>query len=454
MFRTKTFGAMPKTMPAGFFKAVHFPVLARLDTVTGDGRLLASQGADSRPLPLSIRYQPSALEGHGGAVPSGALFEVTIDPDNKTVSGRGFLLNDVNGRTHARMIHTGAQAGNSADLAEVKARYVEDVDSGERWIEFSQFAFAATTGVGTPAFADAVAVVEPLTDDELTAALSADPMAPLVVTCETDRINIVGAPVDELVASATPRPSFDDFYTPEAAQPQKVVVDADGRVYGHLGLWNSCHDTFVDRCVRIPRPTDGFASFNKPGVLTDRGMVETGPIFAFGGHRPAGSAATIEDAYGGIENSWCDVRVTEGRFGPWVSGRVRPNVDDDVVYAARASRISGHWVGGRLKAIVSVNAEGFDVPGSTPAERDLVAGFAFSVDDGGVSELVASFPSCETVPDGTGQLVTVVVNVAGPLNADSLAAAVAEAFGLDDTADSAVGDDMVVASLLLDEPDL
>jgi hypothetical protein len=128
-------------------------------------------------------------------------------------------------------------------------------------------------------------------------------------------------------------------------------------------------------------------------VLTERGIVETGPIFTYGGHRPAKSAPTIEQAYGGIENSWCDVRVTEGKHGPWISGRVRPGTPDDVIYAARASRISGHWVNGNLRGIVSVNVEAFNVPGSG-AERDLVAGFAFATSDEGVTELVASFPGC------------------------------------------------------------
>jgi hypothetical protein len=146
----------------------------------------------------------------------------------------------------------------------------------------------------------------------------------------------------------------------------------------------------------VPRPTDGYASFNKPGPLTERGQVETGPIFAFGGHRPAKSAKTIEDAYGGIENAWADVRVTEGKFGPWLSGIVRPNTPDDVVYAVRASRISGHWVNGRLKAIVSVNAEGYDVPG---LNAEITAGFAFAAHDDSTVELVASFPDCVTAEE-------------------------------------------------------
>ena len=102
------------------------------------------------------------------------------------------------------------------------------------------------------------------------------------------------------------------------------------------------------------------------------------------------------------------MHIVEGRFGPWLSGVVRPGTPDTTVYAARASRISGHWVGGKLKAIVSVNAEGFEVPGD-PFAEELAAGFAFSLDEDGVGELVASFPSCF---DGSPAEPTVSVNVA------------------------------------------
>jgi hypothetical protein len=137
-------------------------------------------------------------------------------------------------------------------------------------------------------------------------------------------------------------------------------------------------------------------------VLTDRGIVNTGPIFAYGGHRPGRGVADLEQAYGGIENTWADVRIVEGRLGPWISGVVRPGVDDATVYAARASRISGHWLGGKLKAIVSVNAEGFEVPGGDDLYDDLAAGFGFRMDEAGVCELVASFPPC--LDPGTPEL--------------------------------------------------
>jgi hypothetical protein len=104
--------------------------------------MLLSDGADTRDLPLTIRYIPSATYGHENAIVSGTLFEMTVDPETGIMSGQGFLLDDANGHTHARYIYTGALRGNSVDLAEVKARLVEDLESGEWWIEFTDFKLA------------------------------------------------------------------------------------------------------------------------------------------------------------------------------------------------------------------------------------------------------------------------------------------------------------------------
>lgn len=403
-----TFGSMPKTVPPGYFKAVNFPVLAMMDTTTGDHRRLASTGASNRELPVSVRYQPAATYGHEGALPSGALFEITYDPASRKVSGRGFLLDDEVGHQHFRMIATAAQRGNSVDLAETRARYVEDLSNDEWYIEFTKWSIAATTGVGTPAFAEARAEVE-WTPEELTAAIG-DPMEEIVAgyspqdwaanSVVTFQTQPAGLDVDtELLAaySAGEPVPYELFFHEEPDTLTKCVVTAEGHVYGHLSGWELTHDGFAGQQVRTPRPRDGYASFNKPGVLTTKGIVATGPIFLLGGHRPSKSAPTIEQAYGGIENTWADVRVTEGKLGPWISGIVRPGTPPEAVYAARASRLSGHWIGDRLKAIVSVNAEGFDVAGDPEAEFIASAGngFAFRTSDNDELELVAGLGAPE-----------------------------------------------------------
>lgn len=385
--RIATYGRQPTEKPKHALAEVHFPQLAKLDEGTKEGfisRVLTSDGADTRALPRTIYFQKTQEGGHDGSVAVGALHEVTVDGENNILSGKGWLLDSAEGRDAALHIAGQALFHNSVDLAEVD---VEIIDHGDFFdddyvmeVRFTQWKLGATTLVGKPAFADAHAILP----DELTAAIESGPLvvdAPFAITLQVE------APDEEIAASGGGLPPWDYFHRPEPDQHHKIIVGEPDEagfipVYGHLGLWNSCHDGIEGRCVMIPRPQDNYASFNKPGVLTDRGIVETGPISLYGGHIPLHKAA--DDP----ANAWCDVRVTAGVHGPWLSGVVRPGValDEAKVYVARASRISGHWKGGRLKMIVSCNSEGFDVPGS---------GFSFSTtSDGHVGELVASYPAC------------------------------------------------------------
>lgn len=383
----ETFGNMPMTRPEGMLRQIIFPELALMGVKTGDGRLLQEDGRGVRDLPRTIYGQFINAEGHSQAPVIGTLNEVTFE--DGVASGRGWVLDDENGRDAVKYIKTQSLRHNSVDLAEVKAQFEYDEEADEVTITFTSWKIAATTLVGKPAFANASATL--LEDDELVASWMEED-SPLVVDVPLV-MSMELADDSEITADAGPVPPWELFHQPESEQAQKLTVGAptdDGwvPVTGHLALWDSCHDGVVGRCTRVPRPDDNYASYNKPGVLTDRGIVGTGPIFLEGGHKKAPNGDYIS-AYGGIENTWADVRVTAGRLGPWLSGYVRPGIDDKQVLAARASRISGHWKGSRLKAIVSVNAEGFDVPGD-----------GFSIDENGyIDELVASFPYCQQTSD-------------------------------------------------------
>lgn len=386
------YGTRMMTKPDGMLRPIVFPELALMDVQTGDGRLLEYSGRGVRDLPLTVYAQFTNSPGHDNAVIVASLQEVIFD-DEGVASGSGWILDDENGRQLVTYMKAGALRGNSVDLAEIKARFEWDEESDDISIRFTDWKIAATTIVGKPAFANARA--ELLDDEELVASWLAEE-EPLVVDLPITYEVLLAE--DELVADAGMLPPWELFHVAESEAPRKLTVGeptSDGwvPVSGHLALWNSCHDGVVGRCTRVPRPDDNYASYNKPGVLTTQGMVGTGPIFLTGGHRQAKDGDYF-DAYGGIENTWADVRITAGKLGPWLSGYVRPGVGEEQLSAARASRISGHWKGSRLKAIVCVNAEGFEVPGE-----------GFSIDaDGHVDELVASFPTCLGIfePDDDG----------------------------------------------------
>lgn len=398
------YGSMPDTMPEGYAKAINFPVLMMMDTNTGDGRVFASEGGSVREgMPHPISTMMRLGYGHEGAVPSGALFEITLDDETKQASGRGFLLDDEAGLTTARYVATKALNKFSVRVADVKVQFVEDFDSGEYWVNFSKWAISAGSFVETPGFKQAygeitAAMLAP--DDEIMASLLADPMAPLKVECGDVIIPLLNGTQSEIVADGSTKVAHELFFRPESPVPTKMIVTEANAVYGHPALWNSCHEGLAE-CVMPPRPKDGYASANLPGVLTDRGMVGTVPVFWLGGHKNRSLIGTktredVEAAYGGVENCWADVHMSEGIHGPWASGIVRPGVTPETIYAARASRVSGHWLNGELKAIVSVLVPGYDVPGD-PAE--MTASFAEINQVGDDVELIASFPGC--MADGT-----------------------------------------------------
>lgn len=381
------YGSQIMTKPEGMLRPVFFPELALMDVFTGDGRLLENGGRGVRDLPLTVYGQFVNEPGHSSAPVVGRIDTVIFDEG--VASGYGWLLDDDNGRDAVKYLKTMSLRGNSVDLAEIKVNFEFDEQAEDIRMRFTNWKIAATTLVGKPAFGSARA--ELLEDEELVASwMAEDDMLIVDVPLE---YSLQVALEEEIMADGAPVPPWELFHAPEPAKAQKLTVGEpteDGwiPVTGHLALWESCHDGIVGRCTRVPRPDDNYASYNKPGVLTTKGIVGTGPIFLNGGHRKSNTGDYF-DAYGGIENAWADVRVVAGTLGPWLSGYVRPGVEDNQVLAARASRISGHWKGSRLKAIVSVNAEGFDVPGD-----------GFSVDaEGHIDELVAGFPVCLDEPD-------------------------------------------------------
>jgi hypothetical protein len=399
------------TKPEGMLRAFRITDLVRLDEETGDNRLLRSSGAGTRDLPRTVYGGFAEGDGHGDNVVIGRLDAIEFDPDNHTATGWGWLLDDDNGRTAARYISTGAMSGNSIHMAEIeltiewKSDDPDDPDFLEYTLTFEKWNVASTTMLGIPAFKESKFEWS----DELVASLYAgeEPLeihGGFEVTCDLKMPEMNR----ELTASAEPRPPTLYFLRAEGHDPVPMTVgemDGDGwvPVFGNLARWNVCHDGFADRCVVAPYSPDGYAGFNARSVLSSAGPVGTGPIFFQGGHpdRPIGDGDPYK-AYGGIENAWADVRVTPGVHGPWVAGVVRPGMTSSVIYAARASSISGHWApDGRLLAIVSVNVPGNEVPRTNKIWTD---------EDGEVLELVASFvPDCATPADD--QLAIVAVDV-------------------------------------------
>jgi hypothetical protein len=394
-----TYGSRVVTKEPGMLRAFRITNLVRLDEETGDGRLLESAGAGTRELPRTVFGGFQEGDPHGPNMPIGRLDSVEFDPENNTATGWGWLLDDDNGRLAERYVAARAMRGNSIHMTEIDAELIwksDDPNDPDFWdytIVFHRWSVASTTMLGIPAFKDSQFEL-----DEVTASLLASD-APLeiegVFEVQFD-VNVASMIQQrmEITASAGKKPPWEFFYRAEFEDPCPITIeDADENgyyaVYGNLARWNVCHEGIDARCVIAPYDPSDYAGFNCSHVLTDRGMVNTGPIFFLGGHpdKPIGNGDPWK-AYGGIENAWGDVRVTHGQHGPWICGYVRPGVPENSIIEARASRISGHWgTDSTLKAIVSCNVPAYSVP----ASRVITDG------DGNVLEMVASFmPDCST----------------------------------------------------------
>lgn len=379
MPRILTLGKQPTEAPPGNFRPIVWPQLAKLDEGTKEGflsRVLASDGANSRDLPRSVYWQGSQQPGHFGSVAGASLWEITADGETGILSGKGWVADTPEGHALAAGVVSKSLFHNSIDLGDIGPDDIEIIEHGDFWdddwyveVRFKRWNLIATTLVGKPAFANAQAEMP----EELRAAIF-DDLSPLVVDCPSF---FTSGSALELTASMSKLPSYDYFFRPEPLHPHKLMVDEPDEngfvaVYGNLAQWGKPHTGIHGRSVYAPRASDGYSTFCQPGVLTDKGLVNTGPVTLLGGH------VSLKEAADDPQYAWADVRVVDGRHGPWVAGIARPHIthDDAARYVARASRISGHWETeqGPLRMIVCCNAEGFTI--DNPWPEGLVASFA------------------------------------------------------------------------------
>lgn len=162
----------------------------------------------------------------------------------------------------------------------------------------------------------------------------------------------------------------DDFFMPEADELTALTVTDDGRVYGHLAQVDSCHIGFADVCVSPPTSACDYAYFHQGEISTTDGALAVGKLTLGTGHAGlrAGARAAAEH-YDNTGSVVAIVRCSDGLWGPWLSGRILPGVDDDRIAELRRSGVSGDWRAVQrnsnqleLVAVLAVNVPGFPVP--------------------------------------------------------------------------------------------
>jgi hypothetical protein len=170
-----------------------------------------------------------------------------------------------------------------------------------------------------------------------------------------------------LVASAGFQAPAAWFRDPKLTEPTHLTVTPDGRVFGHIAEWKSCHIGYDGVCVAPPPSSSNYAYFATGSVLTDDGgSARTGVISLGGGHASGQVGPRMAAAhYDSTSAAVADVSVGEDEHGIWCAGWLRPGTDDHTATALRASDISGDWreIGGNMELIaaLAVNVAGFPV---------------------------------------------------------------------------------------------
>ena len=376
--------AIPTGPMAG--PAFTIPVVIIEGVQTSDGRMVQPEALTWRnpPMPL-MGLRETTDYGHTGAVIVGRIDQMWRD--GTTISASGHFDTSDDGLEFARLVEDGMIVGVSADIADTTSEVTvtaigEDGFPTEVADTITAGEIMGATVCPFPAFAGAYIVLGDGTDGpapipqtptpEQAAAgihvLSTKACAP----CEA------GALVASSVPLAPPREWFED---PGLAEPTKLTVDSDGRVFGHLAAWGTCHIAAGGgRCVTPPRGAE--YSFFRTGyvVTADGAEVPTGPITVNTGHAstdPRMSAAAAMAHYDNTGSAVADVAVGEDEHGIWLAGAIRPTASDEQVHMLRASAVSGDWRpigrGMELVAALAVNRPGFPITKAVTHDGELTS---------------------------------------------------------------------------------
>ena len=364
-------------------------VIAREGEMTGDGRLI-EDGAlrwDDLPIPLRVAFKD--VGGHDGAEVCGRIETVERREGGDIYATGTFDLGSAVGAEAFRQVSEKMSNGVSIDTDDVTFRIMAKADMPD--------ADVADSGNAPDDETDPegrVKVAAMSSSDELTVIESARLRAATLVAVPafaTARVYAAGQapaksvekaePEETVEASAAP-PSRDSltaaaiptappeawFKDPALTGPTALVVEDDGRVYGHIAAWGTCHIGQIGKCVEPPTSPSNYAYFRTGALRTAEGTsVAVGHLTMGTGHAgPRDSANAAAEHYDNTGTVFADVAAGEDAYGIWVAGSLRPGISAEQVRVARSAPISGDWrtIRGSLELVgaLAVNVPGFPVP--------------------------------------------------------------------------------------------
>lgn len=175
-------------------------------------------------------------------------------------------------------------------------------------------------------------------------------------------------------STRAPRSAFDD---PGLTEPTQLTITDDGRIYGHVALWNTCHSGIQSECILAPRSPSGYAHFHTGQYQAEDGPVSCGVLTTGCGHaevwvadatRPSGrrvlNAREAVAHYDNVGTVAAYVRCGEDEHGIWTAGVLEDDLTDRQLRSLRA--VSGDWrtIGGHLELVATlcVNTPGYGIP--------------------------------------------------------------------------------------------
>lgn len=371
-------------------------VIAREGEMTGDGRLI-EDGAlrwDDLPIPLRVAFKD--VGGHDGAEVCGRIETVDRREGGDIYATGTFDLGSAVGAEAYRQVSEQMSNGVSIDTDDVTFRIMakadmpgadvadsgKDSDGGadsEGRVKVAAMASSdeltviesarlrAATLVAVPAFATArvyAAGQAPSTSEPAERDENGDSGAETARSAGADPLSR-----DSLTAAAIPTaPPEAWFKDPNLTGPTALVVEDDGRVYGHIAAWGTCHIGQIGKCVEPPTSPSNYAYFRTGALRTAEGTsVAVGHLTMGTGHAgPRDSANAAAEHYDNTGTVFADVAAGEDAYGIWVAGSLRPGITAEQVRVARSAPISGDWrtIRGSLELVgaLAVNVPGFPVP--------------------------------------------------------------------------------------------
>lgn len=411
-------------------------VIAREGEMTGDGRLIEAGALrwDGLPIPLRVAFKD--VGGHDGAEVCGRI-ETVERRDNGDIYATGtFDLGSAVGTEAFRQVSEQMSNGVSIDTDDVTFRIMakadmpeateateatpsnEDADpdgrvkvaamsSSDELTVIESARLRAATLVAVPAFATArvyAAGQAPSASEPTERGENVDSEEKMARSADADQLSR-----DALTAAAIPTaPPEAWFEDPQLTGPTALVVEDDGRVYGHIAAWGTCHIGQIGKCVEPPTSPSNYAYFRTGALRTAEGTsVAVGHLTMGTGHAgPRDSANAAAEHYDNTGTVFADVTAGEDAYGIWVAGALRPGITAEQVRVARSAPISGDWrtIRGALELVgaLAVNVPGFPVPRpqgllASGEVRSLQASGVVAHDD---SAARAAHPSSRMAGDG------------------------------------------------------